>query len=437
MIDLFRDELREQFGVTKRHKLLVALSGGLDSVVLTHLLYKEGMKFALAHCNFQLRGAESDGDERFCKRLAGKLKVTLYTKRFDVEEYRRQTGQSVQMAARELRYRWFARLIGEEHFDFLLTAHHANDLAETMLLNLVRGTGINGLKGIPPVSGKVIRPLLRFSRSELKAYVDAEKLRYREDSSNASEHYDRNFVRLEVMPALAELNPAIVRTFRKNAARFAEEAEIVNEYLAGKADLIISRSGDEIRIRKSGIKNEKRAASLLHYVLAPFGFNETHEKNIARSLSTSLPGKIFSSRTHQLTIDRFDVVIRPVPADDDSAILYLSWEELAAAPFLDVSPMRKFSAPRNGSLVVSRSKLEFPVVWRPPRNGDKFQPFGMKGKKLLSDFFREQKLNAFGKKRARVLENGNGDIVWVAPLRSDERYRVKGTERDLYQFKVV
>jgi tRNA(Ile)-lysidine synthase len=437
MLEIFKAHLAAQFGATTRSRLLLALSGGVDSVVLADLLVRGGYNFALAHCNFQLRGKESEMDERFCRRLATRLKVTIYTNRFDVKEKRSETGQSVQMAARELRYRWFADLIEKEGFDFLLTAHHADDVAETMLLNLVRGTGINGMKGIPSSNGKIIRPLLNFTKDELVGFAKQNKLRYRVDSSNSSLKYDRNFIRLKVLPLLKKLNPAFTTTSIKNARRFGEEAWIVNDYLAAKADQLIKRADGYVRINKSLLLGEKSILSMLHYLLSPFGFNETQEANVLQNLlSNTAAGQFYFSPTHELTIDRQELVIRPVPEAAQELLVIHNIQELKELSILKVARVKKFKKPSANELILSASSLQFPLVIRAWQTGDRFRPFGMKGFKLLSDFLKEQKLNLFEKQNCRVLVNGNGEIIWVMGFRSDERYRVSGHEKDLIRIRL-
>jgi tRNA(Ile)-lysidine synthase len=437
VLESFIEVLRERFAVGRNQRLLLALSGGADSVALAYLLKEGGFSFALAHCNFQLRGKESEGDERFCKRLAAKLQVTLYTQRFSVTTQTESTGQSIQMAAREMRYRWFAELIQNEKIEFLLTAHHGNDVSETVLLNLVRGTGIQGLKGIPATTGRILRPLLGFTKQELLIYLKSKRLSYREDSSNESLKYDRNVIRKKVMPVLENLNPGFAATMRENVARFTEEADIVNDYLVSRTAQVMKRQGEEIFISKAEILKEKYAATLVNHLLRPFGFKAAMQSDVLRSVQAAAQaGRLFFSPTHQLTIDRFELVIRPALERTAVEFIIRSFSELESSRSMKVSKLRKLKKPPEGALLISRSKLAFPLTWRRWKKGDRLRPFGMKGFKLVSDVLREKKLNAFAKSESHVLVNGNGDIIWVAGCRSDERYRATEKDNDLLLIQI-
>ncbi|MEI8136339.1 MAG: tRNA lysidine(34) synthetase TilS, partial [Bacteroidota bacterium] len=225
---------------------MLAISGGIDSVVLAHLLKKGGYKFSLAHCNFKLRGKDSDADEAFCKSLGNDLEVNFYTQTFDTKAYCKKNKVSIQMAARELRYAWFNELVKKEKIDYVVTAHHANDVVETMLINLCRGTGINGLKGIPEKTEKIVRPLLNFTKDEIAKFAKNQKIKHRIDKSNLEAKYERNFLRLGVIPKLKELHPNIEQTFLNNVAIFKEEAEIVQDFLKEKSKLLITENAGNI-----------------------------------------------------------------------------------------------------------------------------------------------------------------------------------------------
>ncbi len=418
--------------------MLLAISGGLDSVVLAHLLKKSGFQFSLAHCNFQLRGKESDADEKFCRALAKKLGVEIFTTRFNTKDYCTEHKVNVQLAARKLRYDWFDTLLKKYSFEYLLTAHQANDVTETLFINLLRGTGINGLKGIPVQNGKVVRPLLNFKREELESFAKKEKILFRTDKSNLEDKYERNFIRLNIIPALKTLNPTLEDTILKNTSHLVQEAGIVAEFLEGKAAELITQTHDFVFIDKKKLVREKYAETILHHLIGGYGFNETQERNILKNLRENAQiGKLFISDRYQLSIDRNDLVIRERTSDGQSESRIGSLEALKTNRHFKISTLRKFVLPKQQELLLNPTQLIYPLIIRQRRTGDKFKPFGMKGFKLLSDFLKEQKLNTFERETCKVLINGNGEIIWVIGLRSDDRYKVNKTDTPLLKLSYL
>lgn len=417
---------------------MLAISGGLDSVALAHLLKEGGYQFSLAHCNFKLRGKESDADEKSCIDLAKKLRVKLYKTEFNTQQYCEEHKINVQLAARKLRYDWFHELLQEHGFDYLLTAHHANDVIETFFINLLRGTGINGLKGIPEKNGKIIRPLLNYTRQHLEAYATKENIAYRTDKSNLEEKYDRNFIRLSVIPALKTIQPALEDVFLKNIKHLKQEAEIVSDFLELKAAETVTQTHDFVFINKKKLSREKYAESILHHLIGGYGFNETQQNNILQNIQTNaLTGKTFHSATHQLSIDRDDLVIKIASGDAPDTEIFDSLQDLKKHPSFKLTQLKHFAIPKPNELLVSNEKLIFPLYLRGKKNGDKFKPFGMKGFKLLSDFLKDEKLHHFEKERCRILQNGNGEIIWVVGLRSDERYKVTSKDSPILKLTCV
>ncbi|MES2680185.1 MAG: tRNA lysidine(34) synthetase TilS [Bacteroidota bacterium] len=438
MLRAFQQHIASQKLFEPQDKLLVAISGGIDSVVMAHLLKKSGFNFSLAHCNFGLRKKDSDYDEDFCRQLSKTLEVDFYNTRFDVKAYQKKNKVSVQMAARELRYQWFSELLEKKKLDYLLTAHHGNDVIETTFINLLRGTGINGLKGIPEKSAQIVRPMLSFTKEEILAYATENKISFRLDKSNFEDKYERNFLRLNILPAFKKLHPNVERTILNNVANFKEEAGIVNDYILEALERIAVTAGGMLYLDKKLLLKEKYLKTLIHYSLAPMGFNATQISDLEKNISSNgLTGKTLQSATHTLTIDRTQLVVKkngPAPVNQ---VQISSFAQLQKSPLFKVKKTAGFSVPGKNELYVEAAKLVFPLVIRAKITGDRFKPFGMKGFKLLSDFLKEQKLNKFEKESCKLLVNGNGDIIWVVGYRSDERYKVNLKSKDLIKFTLV
>lgn len=423
---------------SKKDSLLLAISGGIDSVVLAHLFKKAGFNFSLAHCNFKLRGKDSDADEAFCKALAKDLDVKFYVQAFDVETHCKENKVSVQMAARELRYGWFNDLIKKNKLNFLVTAHHANDVVETIFINLLRGTGIKGLKGIPEKKGNIVRPLLHFTKEEINAFAKKEKISHRADKSNLETKYERNLLRLEVVPKLKKLHPNLEQIFLNNVANFKEEAEIVNEFVTEKTKQLVAKKGTQVVIDKLKLKKEKHLQTLLHHILEPFGFNFSQINDIRTNLvENGETGKLFFTSSFTLTIDRELIILKPSSDKASEPIQLNSLNDLKTSRFIKLSEIKEFKSIQNNELIVEKNKLIFPLTIRQKKTGDKFRPFGMKGFKLISDFLKDQKLNAFEKENCRLLENGNGDIIWVMGHRSDDRYKIETKKNNLLKLTLV
>lgn len=437
MLQAFESHIRKNSLFAKNQRLLLAFSGGLDSTVLVHLLLQCGFKPAIAHCNFQLRGKDSLEDEKFCQQLAKKNNLKFFTKRFDLGKYGKETGSNTQLAARNLRYEWFHEIISENNFDFILTAHHAGDIVETVIINLLRGTGINGLKGIPEKNGKLVRPLLPFRKEELEAYAKQHKIRYRTDQSNSENKYERNFIRNKIVPLLRELNPNLEDTFLRNTFHFQQEAGIVKEFLSNKAVDYTTQTHDTLFINRNRLRHERHLESILHHILTGYGFNGTQQRNIAELIRLGEgSGKIFRTSTHILASDRNDLILKEIPKAEPELVIP-DFESLKKLPFFKVRKLAKFSLPKEKEFVVSADKLIFPLVIRSRKTGDRFRPFGMKGSKLLSDYMKEQKMNTFDKENCSILINGNNQIMWLMGFRSDDRYRVKGNEKDLLKLTII
>jgi len=412
---------------TSQSRLLVAVSGGRDSVLLTHLLKQAGYDFGIAHCNFQLRGSESDTEQDFVAKLAKKLDVPFYTSNFDTKSYAEQQSISIQMAARELRYQWFEEIRNSFNYDYIAVAHHQNDSVETILLNLTRGTGIAGMHGILPKNGFIVRPLLFLSRDEVDHLITSERLDYVEDSSNVSVKYARNKIRHQVIPALKELNPNLEQTFEHNMQRFRELEELLNIQTQKLRDeLFVAYAGD-IHIAISDITNLKPQRLLLYELLSTYGFGETVIDDVIASLSKH-SGRTFESPGFLLVLDRDKLILTKRQITHTESILIeqstheLNYGDYKLTLLHDDSPLIVRDNPMATS--IDADLLIYPLTLRKWAEGDYFYPLGMQGRKKLSDFFVNEKVPLHVKDTVPVLVNGNDDIVWIGGYRPDDRYKV-------------
>lgn len=413
---------------------MLAFSGGVDSVVLASLLKETDYDLELAHCNFKLRGKESDADEKFCKDLAKKLNVKIHTIQFNTKEHIKKTKLSTQMAARELRYNWFRELVKDHKFDFVLTAHQSNDNVETLLINLIRGTGINGLQGIPVKQDRMVRPLLFASKDEITAYAKKKKLKFRHDSSNDEVKYKRNFLRHEVIPALKTLNPALEQTFEHNIRLFKQASQVVKQFVNEKRKTVVNKDGS---INISELMKEDAAELLLFEFLQPFGFNSSQTEQIFKSLHAKLPGKLFLSDTHQALIDRDLIVVQTPAAEIQKEFAISEIEDFKKLPFTisaDISTEKNIISDKQIAQI-DLDQTEFPMKIRKWQQGDKFMPLGMKGYKKVSDFLINQKLNRFEKENVWLLLNKN-EIVWVIGKRLDDRYKITPNTKKILKLEL-
>ncbi|HEX8429446.1 tRNA lysidine(34) synthetase TilS [Hymenobacter sp.] len=437
MLDQVRQYIEEHnlFSLTDE-PLLVAVSGGQDSVVLADVLHRLGVQFAVAHCHFGLRGEEADADEQFVRKLAKKYDVPYFAEFFQTKAFAEQEGISTQMAARALRYEWFERLRQTQGLAYIATAHHQRDAAETMLLNLTHGTGLAGLHGIPPKNGYLVRPLLGIGKPELFEYLVENHLIWREDASNDSPVYQRNRLRQEVLPVLRDINPNLDQTLQFTAERVGGAEEIVRRYVADTAAQA-QRTEEEVTYLNIGMLQRTAAITLvLHELLRPFGFSFPVVKDIVASFPAE-PGRRFESPTHRLVKDREQLVItRKVLTKFGTHQIQAGQEVLKIDGLhlrLELTEAAGLDIPRGKAVAaLDADLLKFPLIVRPWQEGDWFMPIGMKGKKKLSDFLIDQKVPLNLKDNVFVLVSGDGKIAWVIGFRPDERFKVtEATERVL------
>lgn len=423
---------------------LLAFSGGIDSVVMAHLFRAAGLPFGLAHCNFRLRGTESDDDARFAEAQAQALGVPFHVQLFDTEDYAGKQGLSIQVAARQLRYEWFDVLRQRHGYARIATGHHQNDTAETVLLNLTRGAGLSGLGGIPLQNGAVIRPLLCLERADITAYAQANGLQWREDSSNIKTDYARNHIRHQVVPQLQQLNPGFIATL-------AHHAELLRDTAANHAFLMQQYAAwqphpEGLALKISKMEKLPAPAPALYECLKPYGFTPEQARQLAANLSQAgftltaehpapeqAPYCLLVDRQH-LLLTQAHTALEPPPVSVGADDLMLRLPQGGVLFCMPGSIAPPYPDGRD-AIVVDADLLQFPLQIRPWRAGDRFQPFGMSGHKKLQDFFTDLKQSRFEKKRALILENGDGNIIWVLGHRMDDRFKLTPHATAATQFR--
>jgi tRNA(Ile)-lysidine synthase len=422
MLERLKLHIDKNLPFLKGKKLLIACSGGLDSVVLTYLFNDLGFETGLAHCNFLLRGTESDEDELFVADLAEKLNIPFYIERFETDQYAKEKKLSVQMAARELRYNWFEEVLRDFRYDFLLTAHHADDDLETFLINLSRGTGLRGLTGIPEQTNTIVRPLLPFTREEILAYAKEQKYFWREDSSNAGTDYLRNAIRHEVIPPMKEHMAHFLQNVQKTQTHLKESESLLEDYMVLIRQLVVEEKEDGYAIHIPKLSNLPNTKALLYELLHPFGF--TAWKDISEIMEAQ-SGKFIVSGTHRLVKDRDLLLLTELPSEEHNEVTLIdSFVKRIDHPVpLIFGEVDAIGIHNNNQIYVDGDKLEYPLQIRRWREGDYFQPFGMQGKKKLSKYFKDEKLSLVAKEKIWLLCSG-GQIVWIIGRRADDRFKV-------------
>jgi tRNA(Ile)-lysidine synthase len=412
-------------------KILLTVSGGMDSVVMANLFQKSKLKFGIAHCNFQLRGEESDGDELFVIQFAGKFKVPCYLKRFLTTEYTEKNGVSTQMAARALRYAWFEEIRQKEKYDYIATAHHLDDQTETFFINMMRSSGIAGFHGILPKQGKVIRPMLFTTRKEIEEYTLKHKLPYREDSSNEETKYLRNKIRHQILPSLHTISPDFSRVLNENITRIREAEKIFRESVETARERIVIKEKDNLLISINDLKKLVPLTTYLFEFLSPLGFNFTVISNIAQALDDK-PGGQFFSPTHRVIKDRDYLIITVKDPDqqrrkDHDFFITTPYDNLMVPLRLSLKVLQNndsFSIDNSPLIAqLDLDKITFPLKLRKWQSGDQFYPFGQNNKKKLSDFFTDLKFSLDEKENCWLLCSDE-KIIWIVGYRIDNRYRI-------------
>ncbi|MDB2631030.1 tRNA lysidine(34) synthetase TilS [Ulvibacter sp.] len=433
MVTAFKKHIAAHFPALADQKILVACSGGLDSIVLLHLLQKIGLTLGVAHCNFKLRGAHSDADLSFVETIAANLGVQVFTTVFDTKAYAKTQGVSTQVAARELRYEWFYSTARANGYDRIATGHHADDDLETFFINLSRVTGLRGLTGIASNTEQLIRPLLPFSRAQIMQFAKKEELFWREDSSNSTRDYLRNKLRLDVIPAFKGVNKTVLKNFQQTQQHLKESQALLEDYITLVTKLVVSHTdaGYEIDIKQ--LQALPNTNTLLFELLYPYGF--TDFKAIASILESEV-GKKVLSKQYVLHKDRNHLVLTTKEQVVDSRVYCIDAKQQSCTiPIkLNFTKVTQVGELEPHSLYVDAAKLRYPLKVRAWRLDDVFHPFGMKGKKKLTKFFKDEKLSLLSKNSVWVLESGD-EIVWVIGLRPDDRYKVTSATKEVLKIQ--
>ena len=438
MLEQFKAYINRYNLIAEGDKVILALSGGIDSMVLAYLLLKTKVQFVAAHCNFHLRGEESDGDEKFVRKFAEKNGIHCFVKHFDTEKYAEENGISIEMAARDLRYSWFEELRQQLGYDRIAVAHHADDQAETFFINLLRGAGLNGLKGMKPQNGVIIRPLLWASREQIRKYAVENHVVWREDHTNAESVYLRNKIRNQLLPTFDELHPEARQGLYKSLKHLASENELYRGLLKEKLSQIVVLKDDCQIVDKQYFVNNFQ---LLFEWLRQFGYN-TEQCGFIHETMRSGIGNHFDSTTHRLVIGRDELQLFEIKEDSNDEIqIEIGEQEILSPVHLCFSKLEKTS-----DFVVDKSPevaqldfdtLKFPMTLRHWRNGDRFHPLGMKGSKLLSDFFVDQKFTEYQKQNVWLLVSADNAIVWVVGHRIDERFKTNSETKIIFRCQLI
>ena len=431
----FLQELQTLAGPDALQKrYLLAVSGGADSTVMATLFHEAGLSFAIAHCNFHLRGDDSNRDMRFVQEMASRWNVPILVREFDTLDIQKDSGKSVEMVARELRYQWFSEILDD--FDFLVTAHHANDAAETQLLNLCRGTGLKGLCGIPPVNGKTIRPMLPFTAQGIRQYAEDHHIAYVEDYTNRDEEISRNRIRHSVIPQLETINPQFLQTNDRTRQLLQRQYAYYQKHIAKDIQQVVSEDQQGFRINRPLLYRNESSELVLYEFLSRFGFSADIIETLAENPHLQ-SGRQFLSESHILLVNRDFFLIQPKPEEENQVIEIESLDALKS--YFEVEeydyPSDMVFDKNPNVLYIPKEKLTFPLQIRPWQHGDYFYPLGGKGRQKLSDYFTDHKIDRFTKERIRLLCIDD-QIAWIIGHRSDERYKLTPKTEKYYRIRL-
>jgi tRNA(Ile)-lysidine synthase len=435
MLNEFKKFIAENNLIKPGDRILLAVSGGIDSMVMTHLFLRLGNETGIAHCNFSLRARESDKDEEMVRKYAAEHNIPFYSIRFETKAFAKKNGLSVQMAARELRYAWFEEIRKENGYDTIAVAHNLNDNIETLIINLTRGTGITGLTGMRPAINRIIRPLLFATRHDITDYCNQHRIIFREDKSNTDTKYTRNKIRHLVIPVLKEINPSIETTLNETAERFTGINEIVSEYISGLRERVSVQKREFITFNLSLLKEHLHNKDVLFELFKPFGINNVQLNDLIKVIDGKTGGQIFTD-SHRIIKNRKEIIVSHEDTGNETFYCiknipgFRKVSGIASAGYVNITD--KFEIPSDPFIAcIDSEKVSFPLIIRKWKVGDHFYPLGMKQKKKLSDYFIDNKYSRIDKENILILES-DGKIVWIIGDRIDNRFRItKSTKKAL------
>lgn len=440
MIEAFLKYIAENKLCKSGEKILLAVSGGVDSVVMLHLFSKTNYPIGIAHCNFHLRGAESDGDEAFVRKLAKIYQVPIFVKDCETKKYAKEKGVSIEMAARDLRYDWFVEVCEKENYQKVAIGHNRNDDEETFFIKLLRGSGLSGLRGIPLQRDRYFRPILFASRKEIRAYAKKNKLKSREDSTNATDDYLRNRVRHHFLPYFDKKFPGGTDALDNSLAKLKEEELLFRQMLDEKKQEILQKEEANIKIEITKIQNLKHLKIWLFYLLEEYGFNRSTTDQLVIAIESGLTGRLFYSDKYMLLLDREQIIIKESGENAAKEFLIRDKEGEMEYPlpvqWEIITNDNKFSFEKDVRFAYfDADKIDFPLKLRHWQEGDRFIPFGMRGSKLISDYFIDEKISRFEKEEIWLLVSED-KILWIAGHRASNLYRVSKQTRKIFRISL-
>jgi tRNA(Ile)-lysidine synthetase, N-terminal domain/tRNA(Ile)-lysidine synthetase, C-terminal domain len=427
MIDEFKKFIAENNLIKPGDKILLAVSGGIDSMVMAHLFYQQDFKIGIAHCNFSLRAGESDKDEELVRQFASKNSIPFYTIRFETKVFARKNKLSIQMAARDLRYKWFEEIRMKNGYTSIAVAHNLNDNIETLLMNLIRGTGLTGMAGMKPVSNRIIRPLLFASREDISVFRNKQKIVFREDKSNADTKYLRNKIRHLIIPILKDINPSIEITLNETAGRISGYNEIVSEYMLRLRESISEEKEQLITFNISQLKTYLHNKTVLFELFKPYGITNALLIDLVKVIEGKTGSQIITD-SHRIIKNRKEIIVSDEEFINETPYTVKNEKAFCAFPgILSVRNVRiteSYKIPSDPHIAcIDSQKVTFPMTIRKWKAGDHFYPLGMNQKKKLSDYFIDNKYSRFDKENIFILES-DGKIVWIIGDRIDDRFKI-------------
>ncbi|MHC5201195.1 tRNA lysidine(34) synthetase TilS [Myroides sp. LJL119] len=437
MIQKFKEHLISEFPVLFQSKLLLAVSGGVDSVALCHLCKAVGLDFAIAHCNFHLRDQDSIDDQAFVEQLAKELQVQVYVAEFQTQSYAKANNKSIQIAARELRYTYFEQIRQQYAMDYVLTAHHLDDSIETFFINLTRGTGIDGLLGIPSTNGYIVRPLLCFTRVQIMDYVVKSGFSWKEDYTNAQNKYLRNNIRNQIIPLFKQVAENFSESFYLTIGNLQQSAQLSKDAALMAWEKVTTIRENQVYFSIAEIKKLSSPKAYLYQWLEPYGFQAWFD---IEQLVEATSGKVIYSKDYILLKDRDYLILQDRSSFENSnsdKVYWIDQEQEIISPLpLSLQKSQKISTQSGPNVIyLDADLLSFPLQIRKPESGDKFIPLGMKGSKKVSKFFKDEKINIFEKKRTWILTSNN-QIVWIIGNRMDDRFKVRSTTTNIIKIEL-